>query len=497
MRLYDRLRGTRSVPAVSTIDDLARVLGSFSYNGVEFSHGVGTTMPDQPSEKIVTSFDGYASSLFKAHPIIFAAANLRQQVFSEARFAYRRYRNGIAQEPFTDSSLSVLERPWPGGTTGDLLARMDQDVVLAGNFYATVSRGRVRRLRPDWVDVLIGSDTERDDPTFGIDSHVVGYAYWPGGRGIAKRPVLLPASDVAHYAPIPDPQRSWIGMSPLQPVVLEAMGHKAAATHKVRFFDNAATPNLVFTLDANVTREQLETFAQMVDEGHTGAANAYKNLFLGGGADVTVVGADFKQLDFKVVQGHAETIIDAALGVHPVLVGHSEGMQGSALNAGNYGQARRRFADGTMRPLWRNAAASLENLVNVPAGAELTYDVRGVSFLQEDERDAAEIFASKASAARTLTDGGFDPVSVIAAVNDLDVTKLQHTGLLSVQMQPPGETAGPAASDAPDPQASRLEEMAAALAEVRHRLELNQATADIEVVRDEQTGQIVKVRRAG
>jgi hypothetical protein len=75
--------------------------------------------------------------------------------------------------------------------------------------------------------------------------------------------------------------------------------------------------------------------------GHAGVANAYKTLYLTAGADATVVGKDLQQLDFKVVQGAGETRIAAAAGIHPVIVGLSEGLAGSSLNAGNFAAARR------------------------------------------------------------------------------------------------------------------------------------------------------------
>jgi phage portal protein BeeE len=59
-----------------------------------------------------------------------------------------------------------------------------------------------------------------------------------------------------------------------------------------------------------------------------------------------------------VTQGAGETRIAAAAGVPPVIVGLSEGLQAATYS--NYSQARRRFADGTMRPLWRNAAVARE-----------------------------------------------------------------------------------------------------------------------------------------
>ena len=41
-------------------------------------------------------------------------------------------------------------------------------------------------------------------------------------------------------------------------------------------------------------------------------------------------------------------------------------------------------------------------------------------------------------AIRTFTDAGFTPESAIAAVQANDMSLLVHTGLFSVQLQPPG-----------------------------------------------------------
>ena len=108
------------------------------------------------------------------------------------------------------------------------------------------------------------------------------------------------------------------------------------------------------------------------------------------------------------------------------------------MNAGNYQVARRRFADGTLRPLWRDWCGALETVVNKPADAQLWYDATDIAFLQEDEQDAANIRAADATAIRTLTDGGYQPDSVIEAVTTTDMSRLTHTGLLPVQVQEPG-----------------------------------------------------------
>jgi hypothetical protein len=168
-----------------------------------------------------------------------------------------------------------------------------------------------------------------------------------------------------------------------------------------------------------------------------------------------VVGSDFKQIDFKQVRGHGETRIAAAAGVPPVIVGLSEGLEAATYS--NYGQARRRFADGTMRPLWGLMADSLAPIVNIPVGRSgepdnrLWYDDRDIPFLQEDVADEADIQETQARTIRTLVDGGFTPESAVSAVVNGDMTMLSHTGLYSVQLQEPGT---PDPADPPDPSAN-------------------------------------------
>jgi hypothetical protein len=82
-------------------------------------------------------------------------------------------------------------------------------------------------------------------------------------------------------------------------------------------------------------------------------------------------------------------------------------------------------------------AGALSSIIDVPSDADLWYADGHISFLQEDERDDADILAVKMQAIRTGVDGGFKPDTVVAAVNSGDLTMLEHTDLFSVQLQPP------------------------------------------------------------
>jgi hypothetical protein len=187
-------------------------------------------------------------------------------------------------------------------------------------------------------------------------------------------------------------------------------------------------------MDRNTFNEWIDLF----EAQHAGALNAYKTLYLGNGADAKVVGTNLRDLDYGVVQGHGETRIAAAAGVPAIIVGFSEGLEASTYS--NFAQARRAFADKTLRPLWRNFCSSTETLVPPPGGAMLWYDDRDIAFLKADVKDNADIQLTKATAMKLLTDAGFEPDSVVTAIEADDLSQLSHSGLYSVQLQPPGTT---------------------------------------------------------
>lgn len=438
-----RLRRIRQTPAEVeryNLEQLAHDLNQFNYGGNAYLSGIQTTWGSPTTETIGSSYPALVDQAYKANGIVFACVLARLLLFSEARFQFQRIRSGRPTDLFGDQSLAILETPWPGGTTGDLLARMEQHVSLAGNAYVFRDTDRLRVLRPDWVTTVHASKYENANA---LDAELVGYVYQPGGIGSDLEPTLIVRSLVAHYAPIPDPSALSVGMSWLTPILSEVSADKAATTHKLKFFEHAATPNVIVKYPVEVTEEQVKQYVDLIRDEHQGAANAYKTLHLGGGADPMVVGKDFQQLEFKATQGAGETRIAAAAGVPPIVVGLSEGLAASTYS--NYGQARRKFADGWARPAWRSAAGALANIVQAPADARLWYDARDVSFLQEDEKDAADILATHAQTIRTLTDAGYDPASVIPAVLAGDLSTLQHSGLYSVQLQAPGTGQPPAA----------------------------------------------------
>jgi phage portal protein BeeE len=315
---------------------------------------------------------------------------------------------------------------------------MIQDVDLAGNSYTVRQGDRLARLRPDWVKILLGSNTRREEWTPGDpDTEVLAYIFKPGGPGGSEDEIVFPVDHVAHWAPYRDPFANYRGMSWLTPILREVLADQAMTSHKQKFIDNGATVNMVVEFDTD-NLELFERYKRLFREGHQGLPNAYKTLFTAKGTTVTPVGANLQEVDFKHVQAAGETRLAAAAGVPSILVGFSEGLSGSSLNAGNYSTARRRFADGTIIPLWGGAADALASIIQVPGSAVLAVDARDVAFMKDDEKDAADIRQKDATTINTLFLAGFDPDAIVDAVTSDDFSRLagQHSGIVSVQVQP-------------------------------------------------------------
>ncbi len=415
-------------------------------SGSPYLPGYTTSYGAEKAEPIGDTFTDYVVGGLQGNGVIWSIERVRVAVFSEARFQFQQIRKGRPGDLFGTQDLAILERPWDGGTTGDLLARMILDADFAGAFFGVELDGEVVRLRPDWVEIVM---TERWDTTgTQVGWRRLGYLYYEGGKNGQVPAAFLP-QEVVHFSPMPDPLATWRGMSWLTPVVREVMADGMATKHKLKFFENAATPNLAVSLPETITPEKFELFVEKMNREHKGAEGAYKTLYTAGGADVTVIGADMKQLDFKVTQGAGESRIASAGGIHPTIAGLSEGLQGSSLNAGNFGAARRLVADGTMRPLWRNAAGSLEVLVPPPGGGRLWYDARDVAFLREDAMDEAKITQLDAQTIGGLVRDGHTPVSARAAVLARNMDLLEEIpGWVSVQLQPKTAVPGlPAAAN--------------------------------------------------
>jgi len=375
------------------------------------------------SEGQLSDFKDYVTRAYRANGVVFALVAARARVQSEISFAWRQPDGSLSD---AGTELRALRRPWTNGTVGMLVQRMEQDASLAGNAYVyRPNSTRFQRLNPDWVQIL----TDGVEPV----------AYWYTLPG--KPPALLDANEVAHYVHEPDPLANYRGMSWVQSVATEILGDQAMQKHKQKFFDNAATPNMIIKFQETLDPQRRKDLQESLERKYGSVENAYKTLFVDNGADVQIVGSDLSQLAFADVQGAAEVRMCNAAGTPPIVIGVTKGLESGTYS--NYGLAFRSWMDTLHRPEWRKKAEALESVLKPPRGAtRLWYDDRQVPALQQDALDAADIRGRDAGTIRTLVDGGFDPDGTVDAVMAGDLSTLSHTGLTSVQLLPPDPGGG-------------------------------------------------------
>lgn len=388
-------------------------------------------------------FVSIVQDAYLSNGVVFAVTLARMSLFSEAEMKFRRRSD---KSLFGTPALSRLETPWVGGSTGELLARMEQHASFGGCALVVRSGDGVKLLRPDWTQRVSAVDMDGE-------RQLLGYLYNPTGwvpgsaQGQWEEPRYYAADEVASYIPNPDPLDKWRGVSWLTSVVAEINGDLAMNTHKQRFFDNAATPNLVVRYQKKLPDGYVKAFAEQFDARHSGAGQSWRTVILDEAADLTVVGNSFEQMTFTNLQAAGETRIAAAAGVPPIIAGLREGLQ--AATYANYSAAMRRFVDMTIRPNWREVVKALEVLIDVPAGAQLWFDTTDIAALQEGEKERADAAQVNATTLNTLITAGFTPESATSAVIAGDFSLLQHSGLVSVQLQAPGSQAPPASPDLP------------------------------------------------
>jgi len=374
------------------------------------------SQPDR--ETVLPQLALAANNLFGTSSVVFPAMLQRILLLSEARFQLQSVAN---KKLFGNQSLSILEHPWPDGTTGELIARMEQDSGLAGNAYIWDSGDdRLVRWRPDWVTII----SEIVDGPRGPYRQRIGYHFEPPKQAQASYgpPQTVPVEEVAHWAPIPDPQAEYRGMSWLTPVIRESQADSAMTSYKTKYLENAATPNLLIKYSQKLQPGTIDSLRERVTARYGGVNNAFKTLVLDQGADLTVIGNSLAQMDFTNVQSAgAERILAASL-VPAVLVG-LESLKGAGKG---YEESIVAWANLWARPQWRSLCGALQKLVpGIPdQGIRLWYDTSDIAALQDTETNQAQVALVRAQALLVCRQSGATLDSAVAFIRSGDPSLL-------------------------------------------------------------------------
>jgi phage portal protein BeeE len=371
-----------------------------------------------------------AREALKTNGVVAGCITARMALLSEARFTFQ---STADKHLFGTQDLSILEYPWPGVTTGELFARIEQDVSVAGNSYirratpADGSTDQLVQMRPDMVTIV--SEEIRDDAgrTF---RRPLGYEEDLSLRGDpGKRTQFFDAAEVSHYSPLPDPDASFKGMSWLTPILREVGADVAMTEYKVTHLQNGAQPGVILKYPRKLAPEAVDALKKRFAALYAGPVNSGRTLVLDEGADVTVAGSTMEQLQYAAVQAAgAERICTAAM-VPLEVLGLSSGARGT------YQDAMRRFADLWARPSWRGICASLQHLLpDVTPPTRLWFDTADIAALREGELERSQATLVRAQAVASFVTAGYTRESAIAAAESGDIGQL----VADPRAMPPG-----------------------------------------------------------
>src|SRR5260221_2792972 len=301
---------------------------------------------------------------------------------------------------------------------------MEQDASLAGTSYTWRPPGedRLVRLRPDWTTII--SELVRA-PGGGQYRRKIGYWVEPPKSVLDQgKGEFYPAAEVAHWAPIPDTQATFRGMSWLTPAYRDIKGDDGMGTYKIRYLENAASPNMLIKYAQKLQPGTIDSVRERMQARYGGADNAFKTLVLDQGDDATVSGNSLQQMDFSGVAAAGEQRILADAHVPGVLVG-LEPLRGAGRG---YQESMQNFDNLYARPQWRSVCGALSKLVNVPAGNRLWFDPGDIAALQDGEMEKGQTALVKTQALLALTQAGYTHDFAVADVGSIDHSKfLQRT----------------------------------------------------------------------
>ena len=384
------------------------------YEGEMSGAAVVTTFAaDANREKSVQNVFALAQQAYATNGVVFACILARMMLLAEATFKFRTLAD---KKLFGNEDLRILEYPWPNGTTGELIARAEQDASLEGNSYWWQAEPDLLvRLPPG--EVTIVSRTQMA-PGGGTYKQVIGYDWDPSlasDPDRSKTAQFFTVDEVAHYSPLPDHLAKVRGMSWLTPILTEVGVDSGMTAYKQKYMSHG-TPIASVRYAQKLRPDTIDAVQERIMAKYGGVSNAWRPLIFDQGAD-PVVGTPLKDLDFRAVQAGGETRICSAAGVPPVIVGLVDPDPSESYQA-----AMRRFADLTVRPLWRNMCSSFEKFVNLPPkGVQLWYDTSDIAALQAAETEKAQVMQVQAAAGLTWIQAGMTRESVISAVSAGDI----------------------------------------------------------------------------
>jgi HK97 family phage portal protein len=340
---------------------------------------------------------------FKVNPWVYRCVQIRAE--SAASLPWRvmvRSKPGDEWTPEPGHPLeTLLEYPNPQMTRQDLIEALVQHLDLGGNGIWTMIFGtslrRASKIPVEFWPVNPGPiKPVRDRVKF-----ISEYEYWRDGVRIA-----IPAEDVIHFK-YTDPANPYWGMGRLQAAAMVVDTDVAASSWNKMSYLTRAIPDMVFTFDRTLDREEWETAREEIRKNYTGSRQPW---VMGNNSKVEMLSWKPTEMDFIESRKMTRQEICAAFGVSLVVLGIGE--DATLANAAEYHKAF--WKQGVIPTM--DGIKGVLNRVLVPFFGDretlmLDYDTSAVTELRPDMKAKGEVL-------KLFTDQG---IPLNAAIEELDL----------------------------------------------------------------------------
>ncbi|MEV5957293.1 phage portal protein [Streptomyces sp. NPDC051987] len=326
-------------------------------------------------------------------------------------------------------AIDVWKRPNPFMSGFQLREIAQTYLDLTGESYLVVQRDS----RATFPTGLWPVRPDRIDPIPSRDDYLAGYVY----RGPSGEAVPLQPNEVIQIK-YPNPFDPYHGLGPIQAILVDIDAARYSAQWNRNFFLNSATPGGVIQVDKRLSDDEWNEFTTRWRETHRGLGAAHRVAVLEQGAQWVPNAMTIRDMDFGNLREVSRDVIREAFAMHKAILGTSDDV-----NRANSVTAQEHFESFLLTDRldrWRDTLNCnfLPLFGSTGEGVELDYEDPVTS---NREADALEL-QSKAAAAKTLVDAGYEPHAVLETVGlpDMDVVeKATQTPAL-----PPGWVTAPA-----------------------------------------------------
>lgn len=291
-------------------------------------------------------------------------------------------------------------------------------VEMVQQHYELTGEGWIVADVDETFGILMGMWSVRPDrirPVPGETTFLAGYVY----TSVDGEEIPLKTHEVLSIKR-PNPKDPYRGIGAIQSVLMEIQSARAAAEWNRNFFRNGAMPGGVIEVPNELSDDEFRTLITRWRESHRGVSRAHRVGVLEHGAKFTPVSYSIKDMQMTEVRGMTRDSIMEAFGISRHMLGITEDVNRASAAAGEYMFAK--YISRTRARRWRSMLNNFYLPLFGATAVGLEFDF--YSPVPEDTELENATRESKANAAKTLTEAGYDRVSV-AEMLDLPLDSVQ------------------------------------------------------------------------